>query len=89
VSETRVKVYRTPAEMQADAADAALHGWVVSERTIQPDGTMRVAYQQQGRSWAGGIVGPEPAGTGTPSLLGLVLILTVVIAVAILLGFGR
>lgn len=30
-----------------------------------------------------------PAGTGTPSLLGLVLILTVVIAVAILLGFGR
>lgn len=49
--ETRVKVYRTPAEMQADAADAAAHGWRVMEQRARTDGTLSVTYAQ-GSEWA-------------------------------------
>lgn len=87
MSETRVKVYRTPAEMAADEADAARHGWAVIGRDPLPDGTMRVTFAM-GRAFGGGIVGPAPANTA-PSLLGLALILVVVITAAVLFGFGR
>lgn len=51
MSETRVKVYRTPAEMQVDAADAAAHGWRVMEQRARTDGTLSVTYAQ-GSEWA-------------------------------------
>lgn len=89
MAETRTKVYLTPAEQQADETEAAHNGWVVTERTLQPDGTMRVAYQQRGQAWAGGVVGPAPA-NDTPDwlpVLGLVIVVAVV--VALVLGWGR
>lgn len=49
--ETRVKVYRTPAEMQADVADAAAHGWRVADERQRSDGTMSVTFAQ-GSDWA-------------------------------------
>lgn len=52
MSGTRVKVYRTPAEMDADVADAAAHGWRVTDRARRPDGTMGVTFAQGGSEWA-------------------------------------
>lgn len=52
MAETRTKVYRTPEEMQADEADAAAHGWRVTEQRQRSDGTMSVTYAQGGSEWA-------------------------------------
>lgn len=57
--ETRVKVYRTAAEMQADVADAAAHGWRVTEQRPRADGTTSVTFSQ-GSEWA---VTTEPGAT--------------------------
>lgn len=48
MSETRVKVYRTPAEYTRDSAEAYEHGWNVAAATEQPDGTLKVWYHQTG-----------------------------------------
>lgn len=53
MGETRVKVYRTPTEMQADVADAAAHGWRVADERQRSDGTMSVTFAQ-GSEWATG-----------------------------------
>lgn len=49
--ETRVKVYRTAVEMQADVAEAAAHGWRVTEQRPRADGTTSVTFSQ-GSEWS-------------------------------------
>lgn len=44
--ETRVRVYRTPAEFTQDSAEAYTYGWNVAASTEQPDGTLKVWYHQ-------------------------------------------
>lgn len=61
--ETRVKVYRTAAEMQADVADATAHGWRVTEQRPRADGTTSVTFAQ-GSEWSA-----TPAGTPAPEVV--------------------
>jgi hypothetical protein len=52
MTQTRTKVYRTSAEMQADIAEATAHGWHVTGHLPQPDGTTSVTFSQGGSEWA-------------------------------------
>ena len=44
MAETWVNVYRTPAEMLADVAAAATHGWYVIHQRPRADGTVSVTF---------------------------------------------
>jgi hypothetical protein len=64
VTETRVKVYRTQVERQADEGTAAAHGWTVASSETQPDGSLKVTYQHGSDSeWA---VSDSPASPAPP-----------------------
>lgn len=90
---TRVKVYRTPAEMQADVADAAAHGWRVTDQRQRSDGTMSVTFTQGGSEWATPaqppqvvVQAPPPAKKKQNPLVGCAAIIVVLLAIGYFAG---
>lgn len=90
--ETRVKVYRTATEMQADVADATAHGWRVTDQRERSDGTMSVTFAQ-GSEWASQAPAPQVVAQAGPPpkkkqnpLVGCAAIIVVLLAIGYFFG---
>lgn len=92
MAETRVKVYRTQAEMQADVTDAAAHGWRVTDQRQRSDGTMSVTFTRGESEWGSApppqvvVQTPPPPKKQPSTLLGCAVILVVLGGIAYFFG---